>query len=216
MSLERILQILAEDYFETKKRNPQNPLARYMEYGGGGNYFKNLPSTVATLPAHGLTFKANPLRAGSGDALKGVGGTVSESLEDLLGLLRDGTNPSRNKGQLYFAPLDERSFAAKSSAGTGSGSAFRDGPFQLIGRPNAKFKGKLDDLMAVSINHAMPGEARRLIAKEIAKIRPELRVLTYRELAQLEDLVKPVPGSKPKSSSFTKLLKTAGKVLRRG
>lgn len=112
--------------------------------------------------------------------------TVHQAVSDLLELISKGTDPSRNGGQLYFAPLakGKGSGAAFSAAsGTAAGTSYRNGPFILVGKPGCTFNGDLKDLGAVLVNDGSGGEGLGQITedlrREIHKVRPDLMVENF-------------------------------------
>ena len=161
--LAKILSLLSDQYFKAKKLGGDVGMDYFL--GGASKGFDRLPRNLANLPAHGMA----------------KGGATSQT-EALLDLLKSGTNPTKNSGILYSAPL-RGSREAASAVGTG-GSAYREGAFQLIGRQGSELRDKLDDLIGIGINPAYPEEARKLLIELIGGIRPGLKVGTYDELPE--------------------------------
>jgi hypothetical protein len=166
MSLSKILALLGSQYRSAKKLGG-SIADDYFYSGMTSKGFDALPPNLASLPAHGMTK-----------------GTPNEVTENLLRLLTKGTDPKRGGGVLYSAPL-RGSKEAASALGTAGGSAYREGPFQLIGKQGAELKGDLKDLIAIAINPSYPPEARRLLVELIQGLRPGLKVGTYDELPTL-------------------------------
>jgi len=113
-------------------------------------------------------------------------GTLSGGLADLLNMITNGLDPSRIKpysnGELMLETAPLVSEKGGSSAGaTPNGSAYSDGPFQLLARPGQYLEGQyLEGLGAILINEAHADQAAPIKA-EIAKVRPDLIVGTYSE-----------------------------------
>jgi hypothetical protein len=113
-------------------------------------------------------------------------GTLSGGLADLLNMITNGLDPSRIKpysnGELMLETAPLVSEKGGSSAGaTPNGSAYSDGPFQLLARPGQYLEGQyLEGLGAILINEAHADQAATIKA-EIAKVRPDLIVGTYSE-----------------------------------
>jgi hypothetical protein len=106
-------------------------------------------------------------------------GTLTGGVQNLLKILKEGLDPKRGGGELYTAPLVSGAKGAGAGFGTASGSAYSDGPFMLLQRPNTKgLTGNLKNLGAILVNEANP-EIVEDLREAVKAIRPDIVVDTY-------------------------------------
>lgn len=139
----------------------------------------------AQLPAHGMAKES----------------TLSGAVQNLLGLLQNGLDPSRRGGRLDYAPLVTASGSAQAAVSTTpGGSAYSDGPFMLVARPGQEFTGKLEGLGAILVNESHP-EIVPALRAAVQAIRPDIVVDTYGNAGEvakqltLPQAATPVPGA---------------------
>jgi hypothetical protein len=105
--------------------------------------------------------------------------TAGGGLNNLLGILRDGLDPSRRKGKLDTAGMvSKKDVNAGPGLGTPSGSAYSDGPFMLVAKPGQGLEGNLSGLGAVLVNQAHAGQINE-IKQAIHAVRPDIQVELY-------------------------------------
>jgi hypothetical protein len=134
--------------------------------------------------------------------------TLSGGVKNLLGLLRNGLNPTRRGGRLDTANLVAPVGGGLVGA-TASGTAYRDGPFTLVARPGQDLSGDLSGLGAVVINQANAAQADS-IRKAIHAVRPDVIVGTASELGAITKQLLSQPGVPTPSTPATQGLLTTG------
>lgn len=104
--------------------------------------------------------------------------TLGGGARNLLNLLKNGLDPARRGGRLDTAPLVNEPGEGLVGA-TANGSAYSDGPFILLQRPNTDgLTGKLENLGAILVNEAHP-EITNALREAVEAIRPDITVGTY-------------------------------------
>jgi GNAT superfamily N-acetyltransferase len=122
--------------------------------------------------------------------------TFIGGLENLLNLLKGGLNPNRGNGRLYTAPL-----VSKAGEGlivdTASGSAYNEGPFMLLARPEQELVSDLSGVGAILVNETH-ADVINEIRDAVHAIRPDIIVETYgsagsvvRQLKETTEVSKP-------------------------
>lgn len=110
-------------------------------------------------------------------------GTLTQTMRDLLDLLRNGTNPNKNGGVLHTAPLAIEAGSAGANAGTtASGTSYRDGPFILVNSAEASRSQagirNMETVQAVLVNDANAAQLDA-VRELIHSVRPDIIVELY-------------------------------------
>lgn len=119
---------------------------------------------------------------GHGMVKQGAGGQINA----LLDILENGTDPSRNNGVLYTAPIVVSEENRGSGAGTGSsgGTAYLDGSFIIVQREGANGITSKEDIAGVLINDAVL-EAMPELTQRLREVYPNLIIEPYSRSVEL-------------------------------
>lgn len=109
--------------------------------------------------------------------------TLTGAIQNLENLLRNGLDPSRNRGELHYAPLALATGSAHAGT-TAGGTAYRDGPFILVARPGMEFSGKLEGVGAILVNEAHTEITDGLRAL-VQSIRPDIIVGNFSDAGRI-------------------------------
>jgi N12 class adenine-specific DNA methylase len=109
--------------------------------------------------------------------------TLTGALRDLKNLLDGGIDPNRGrggsegKGGLDIAPIGADANAG-AAVGTAGGTAYRDGPFQIIAKKGVSLIRSADDIAGVLVN---PAVADTGVVEHLRELYPHLEIGTYHE-----------------------------------
>ena len=124
--------------------------------------------------------------------------TAGQAFSDLLSMLKDGLRPQRD-GSPGILDTNGLTASQGGDGSTGSGAAYRDGPFILVGSRGGTLEGNLGGLTAVLINPAL-AKSFESIKAEILAVRPGISVELF---TNADKVVPSAPAAKSPAAAET-------------